>query len=99
MDLLSIKFIFSKKVGALDDVLCGVLELELEEKIIRPSYVEYHFYYKKPDRLVLQSHNQRQEIDSLDIDLGYGVNYNPNRLLLLFKRWRTTKLVLLVLKI
>lgn len=68
---------FSKKVGALDDVLCGVLELELEEKIIRPSYVEYHFYYKKPDRLVLQSHNQRQEIDSLDIDLGYGVNYNP----------------------
>lgn len=68
---------FSKKVGALDDVLCGALELELEEKIIRPSYVEYHFYYKKPDRLVLQSHNQRQEIDSLDIDLGYGVNYNP----------------------
>ena len=68
---------FSKKVGALDDVLCGVLELELEEKIIQPSYVEYHFYYKKPDRLVLQSHNQRQEIDSLDIDLGYGVNYNP----------------------
>lgn len=70
---------FSKKVGALDDVLCGALELELEEKIIRPSYVEYHFYYKKPDRLVLQSHNQRQEIDSLDIDLGYGVNYNPVR--------------------
>lgn len=68
---------FSKKVGALDDVLCGALELELEEKIIRPSYVEYHFYYKKPDRLVLQSHNQRQEIDSLDIDLGYSVNYNP----------------------
>lgn len=68
---------FSKKVGALDDLLSGVLELELEEKIIRPSYVEYHFYYKKPDRLVLQSHNQRQETDSLDIDLGYGVNYNP----------------------
>ena len=68
---------FSKKVQSLDDVLSGVLKLELEEKIIRPSYVEYHFYYKKPDRLVLQSHNQRQEIDSLDIDLGYGVNYNP----------------------
>ena len=68
---------FSKRVQSLDEVLAGVLELELEEKIIRPSYVEYHFYYKKPDRLVLQSHNQRQEIDSLDIDLGYGVNYNP----------------------
>lgn len=39
--------------------------------------MEYHFYYKKPDRLVLQSHNQKQEIDNLNIDLGYGVNYNP----------------------
>ena len=68
---------FSKKVQSLDDVLAGALGLELEEKIIRPSYAEYHFYYKKPDRLVLQSHNQRQEIDSLDIDLGYSVNYNP----------------------
>ncbi|MCY7100013.1 FtsK/SpoIIIE domain-containing protein [Streptococcus oralis] len=68
---------FSKKVQSLDDVLAGALGIELEEKIIRPSYVEYHFYYRIPDRLVLQSHNQRQEIDSLDIDLGYGVNYNP----------------------
>lgn len=68
---------FSKRVQSLDDVLAGVLELELEYKIIRPSFVEYHFYYKKPDRLVLQSHNQKQEIDNLNIDLGYGVNYNP----------------------
>ncbi|MTV47258.1 otitis media-associated H10, partial [Streptococcus pneumoniae] len=35
---------FSKKVQSLDDVLSGVLELELEEKIIRPSFIEYHFY-------------------------------------------------------
>lgn len=68
---------FSTKIKSLDDILCGVLGLELEEKIIRPSFTEYHFYYIKPERLVLQSHNQRQEIDSLDIDLGYGVNYNP----------------------
>lgn len=68
---------FSKKVQSLDDVLSGVLELELEQKILRPSEVEYHFCYIKPKRLVLQSHSQRQEIDSLDIDLGYGVNYNP----------------------
>lgn len=68
---------FSKKVQSLDDVLAGVLELELEEKIIRPSFVEYHFYYKKPNRLVLQSQSQKQEIDSLDIDLGYGIIYNP----------------------
>ena len=68
---------FSKKLQSLDDLLCGALELELEEKIIRPSFTEYHFYYIKPKRLVLQSHSQRQEIDSLDIDLGYGVNYNP----------------------
>ena len=68
---------FSRKVQSLDDVLAGVLELELDEKIIRPSFVEYHFYYKKPDRLVLQSRNQKQEIDNLDIDLGYGIIYDP----------------------
>ncbi|HEM5928917.1 TPA: DUF87 domain-containing protein [Streptococcus suis] len=68
---------FSKKVQSLDDVLAGVLELELDEKIIRPSFVEYHFFYKKPERLVLQSHNQKQEIDNLDINLGYGVIFNP----------------------
>lgn len=68
---------FSKKVQSLDDVLAGVLELELDEKIIRPSFVEYHFYYMKPNRLVLQSHNKKQEIDSLDIDLGYDVTYTP----------------------
>ncbi|VLA74812.1 FtsK/SpoIIIE family protein [Streptococcus pneumoniae] len=68
---------FSRKVQSLDDILAGVLELELEDKIIRPSFVEYHFYYKKPDRLVLQSNNQKQEIDSLEIDLGYGIIYAP----------------------
>ena len=68
---------FTKKVQALDDLLCGALGLELDEKILRASVAEYHFYYIKPKRLVLQSHNQRREIDSLDIDLGYGVNYNP----------------------
>ncbi|NQP37045.1 otitis media-associated H10 [Streptococcus suis] len=68
---------FSKKVQSLDYVLAGALEMELEEKIIRPSFVEYHFHYKKPNRLVLQSHSQKQKIDSLDIDLGYGIIYNP----------------------
>ncbi|HFR3884943.1 TPA: FtsK/SpoIIIE domain-containing protein, partial [Streptococcus suis] len=68
---------FTKKVQSLDDVLAGVLEIELDEKIIRPSFVEYHFYYKKPERLTLQSHSQKQKIDSLDIDLGYGIIYNP----------------------
>ncbi|MDS3166110.1 otitis media-associated H10, partial [Streptococcus pneumoniae] len=64
---------FSKRVQSLDDVLAGVLELELEYKIIRPSFMEYHFYYKKPDRLVLQSHNQKQEIDNLNPQL-----FTPN---------------------
>lgn len=68
---------FSKKVQTLDDVLAGVLELELEEKITHPNIVEYHFYYKKPDRLILSPHNHKKEIDSLDIDLGYDITYNP----------------------
>lgn len=68
---------FSKKVQSLDDVLAGVLELELDEKIIRPSFVEYHFYYKKPERLTLQSHSQKQLINNHNIDLGYGIIYDP----------------------
>lgn len=68
---------FSKKVQSLDDVLAGVLELELDEKIIRPSFVEYHFYYKKPERLTLQSHSQKQMTNNLNIDLGYGIIYDP----------------------
>ncbi|CYW81220.1 FtsK/SpoIIIE domain-containing protein [Streptococcus suis] len=68
---------FSKKVQSLDDVLAGVLELELDEKIIRPSFVEYHFYYKKPERLILQSHSKKQMINNHNIDLGYGIIYDP----------------------
>lgn len=68
---------FSKKVQSLDDVLSGTLELELDEKIIRANCVEYHFHYKKPQRLILQSHSQQQVLNTLDIDLGYGVTYNP----------------------
>ncbi|HFI0406895.1 TPA: FtsK/SpoIIIE domain-containing protein [Streptococcus suis] len=68
---------FSRKVQSLDDILAGVLELELDEKIIRPSFVEYHFYYKKPERLTLQSHSQKQLINNHNIDLGYGIIYDP----------------------
>lgn len=68
---------FSKKVQSLDDVLSGTLELELDEKIIRANCVEYHFHYKKPQRLILQSHSQQQVLNTLDIDLGYGVTYSP----------------------
>ena len=70
---------FSKKAQLLDDVIAGALDLELEEKIIRPSFVEYHFYYKKPERLILQSHNQKEEIDNPYIELGYGITYNPEK--------------------
>ncbi|RSH96066.1 DNA translocase FtsK [Streptococcus oralis] len=68
---------FSKKVQTLDDVLAGVLELELEEKVTHPNIVEYHFYYKKPDRLILSPHNHKKEINSFDIDLGYDITYSP----------------------
>lgn len=68
---------FSKKVQTLDDVLAGVLELELEEKVTHPNIVEYHFYYKKPNRLILSHHNHKKEINSFDIDLGYDITYSP----------------------
>ncbi|WP_153052092.1 FtsK/SpoIIIE domain-containing protein, partial [Streptococcus suis] len=40
-------------------------------------FVEYHFYYKKPERLILQSHNKKQMINNHNIDLGYGIIYDP----------------------
>ena len=50
---------FSRKVQSLDDILAGVLELELEDKIIRPSFVEYHFYYSNQIKIILMNFLQK----------------------------------------
>ena len=56
--------------------LSALFNLPLEEKIIRPAIVEYKFIIERPERLVLKS-SSKESIDDLEIDLGYGVKYDP----------------------
>ncbi|HFH9837934.1 TPA: FtsK/SpoIIIE domain-containing protein [Streptococcus suis] len=67
---------YSKRLENLDTELSALLGLPLENKIIRPSLVEYHYYTVKPTRL------QTNELslvptNEFSISLGYGVIYNP----------------------
>ncbi|HEM5184332.1 TPA: DUF87 domain-containing protein [Streptococcus suis] len=67
---------YSKRLENLDTELSALLNLPLETKIIRPSIVEYHFYTVRPTRLQT-SMLSIKPTNSLSIDLGYGVEYNP----------------------
>lgn len=64
------------KLEHLDLELSALFNLPLEEKIIRPVIVEYKFIIEPPERLVLKS-SSKETIDDLEINLGYGVKYNP----------------------
>lgn len=66
----------SSKLENLDLELSALFNLPLEEKIIRPAIVEYKFILERPERLVLKS-SSKESIDDLEIDLGYGVKYDP----------------------
>ena len=60
----------------LDIELSALLDLPLETKVIRPSIVEYHFFTVRPTRLQT-SKLSAQTTNSISINLGYGVVYNP----------------------
>ncbi|PPA66547.1 FtsK/SpoIIIE domain-containing protein [Lactococcus lactis] len=64
------------KLENLDMEISALFNLPLEEKIIRPAIVEYKFIIERPERLVLKS-SSKESLDDLEIDLGYGVKYNP----------------------
>lgn len=66
----------SSKLENLNLELSALFNLPLEEKIIRPAIVEYKFIIERPERLVLKS-SSKESIDDLEIDLGYGVKYDP----------------------
>ncbi|WP_242311097.1 FtsK/SpoIIIE domain-containing protein [Bacillus cereus group sp. BfR-BA-01331] len=68
---------FSSKVINLDVELSALLNLPLEEKIDRPGVCEYHYFTKRPKRLYVRSTEKKEVNDSLNINLGYGVIYNP----------------------
>lgn len=68
---------FSSKLENLDIELSALLNLPLTEKIIREGVAEYYFQTVKPKRRYLLATGEKNYIDSHEIDLGYGVTYNP----------------------
>lgn len=67
---------FDSKIQNLDIELQGLLDLPMDEKIIRHNTTEYHFRINKPRRLNVTSQETAYN-NSNDINLGYGVTYNP----------------------
>lgn len=68
---------FSSKMITLDVELSALMNLPLEEKVDRPGVCEYHYFTKRPERLYVRSTEKKEVNDSLEIELGYGVTYNP----------------------
>ncbi|WP_238929118.1 FtsK/SpoIIIE domain-containing protein [Enterococcus durans] len=68
---------FSSRLETLDTELSSLLNLSLTEKLIRAGIVEYHFQTVVPERLHVVSSGEKTYIDSNEIDLGYGVLYDP----------------------
>lgn len=67
---------FDSKIQNLDIELQGLLDLPIDEKIIRHNATEYHFRINKPQRLNVTPQDISYN-NSNDINLGYGVTYNP----------------------
>lgn len=70
---------YSDKITKLDVELSALLNLPLEEKIDRPSVCEYHYFLKRPKRLNVISTDRVEVNESININLGYGVTYNPTK--------------------
>ncbi|QYA33097.1 FtsK/SpoIIIE domain-containing protein [Macrococcus psychrotolerans] len=69
---------FDNKILNLDIQLQGLLDLPIYEKIIRHNATEYHFRINKPQRLNIPTQDTSYN-NSNDINLGYGVTYNPTK--------------------
>lgn len=67
---------FDSKIQNLDIELQGLLDLPIDEKIIRHNATEYHFRINKPQRLNVTPQDIAYN-NSNDINLGYGMTYNP----------------------
>lgn len=61
----------------LDSGLESIFSLTLYEKINQPDFVKYLFQTQTPKRLQLKSIGKKITLDTNDINLGYGISYNP----------------------
>ncbi|STD27435.1 FtsK/SpoIIIE domain-containing protein [Enterococcus mundtii] len=68
--------IWAKKLDKIDVELEAFVGLSIEEKINRPTVVEYHFALRKPERLIMTPSIEKYT-NKAEINLGYGVTYDP----------------------
>ncbi|WP_239732966.1 FtsK/SpoIIIE domain-containing protein [Mammaliicoccus sp. E-M26] len=67
---------FDNKLQNIEVELQGLLDLPIYEKIKRHNSTEYHFRINKPQRLNVTTQETTYN-NSNNINLGYGVTYNP----------------------
>lgn len=68
---------FTSRLENLEIEISALLDLPLKEKIVREGIVEYRLQRFKPNRLHVVSEGEKKYVDGHEIDLGYGVIYNP----------------------
>ncbi|MDU1847138.1 MAG: FtsK/SpoIIIE domain-containing protein [Niallia nealsonii] len=68
---------FTAKMSRFEEGLRSLFGLDIEQVLDRNTVVEYHMIIESPERLDLTITNEIKIGNSLDINLGYGVTYNP----------------------
>ncbi|MCZ0704608.1 hypothetical protein J2T56_003193 [Natronobacillus azotifigens] len=68
---------FTAKMSQLEEGLSALFGLPVERVVNRNTLVEYHLVIAPPERLDVSVISEISMVDGLDINLGYGVTYNP----------------------
>ncbi|MCC7667186.1 MULTISPECIES: FtsK/SpoIIIE domain-containing protein [Liquorilactobacillus] len=66
-----------EKLESLDKGLVSLFGLPLDKKKIHERSVDYCFRLSTPERLEVSAVEQPEFTDNLNINLGYGISYNP----------------------
>lgn len=68
---------FTTKMSQFEEGLRSLFGLDIEQVLDRNMVVEYHMIIESPERLDLTIKKEIEIGDSLELNLGYGVTYNP----------------------
>ncbi|EGO5181321.1 otitis media-associated H10 [Enterococcus faecalis] len=71
---------YTSKMMNLEVELSALLDKPLYEKIDRPGLCEYHFMTISPNRKIVCASKGLERNASSQIDLGYGVKYDPSKI-------------------
>lgn len=68
---------FNDSLRELGSKLSSALGIPLEEQKDTPEHSDFLFLTKRPERLYIPSAEKKETNNTLNIELGYGVTYNP----------------------